>query len=79
MLRKGMVKMVLYVAPTELEYRWIIRSTNISSLRDYKPMNFNGITRISKAPLGAKYLYQRTSINSQAPEGRHNTGTCPSA
>ena len=30
------------VAPTELEYGWIIRSTNMSSLRDYKLMGFDG-------------------------------------
>src|SRR5208283_2999409 len=31
-----------YVTPTELEYWWIIRSTNMSSLRDYKLMDFDG-------------------------------------
>jgi hypothetical protein len=37
-LSEGVVKMVSYVAPTELEYWLIIRSTNISSLRDYNPI-----------------------------------------
>jgi hypothetical protein len=37
-----------YVAPTELQLRWIIRSTNISSLWDDTPLNFDGGTCISK-------------------------------
>ena len=41
MLRNGIVRMFFYVAPTELEYGSIIRSTNMSSLRDYKLMDFD--------------------------------------
>ena len=51
---KGIVEEVLYVAPTELDYRWIIRSTNSSSLRDYEPLNFGGVTHVCRDPGGVK-------------------------
>ena len=42
MLRNGLVRIVFYVAPAELEYSWIIRSTTMPSLRDYTLIDFDG-------------------------------------
>jgi hypothetical protein len=58
-----------YVAPTELEYRWIIRSTNMWSLRDYKLMDLDGNNANFQSSAGSDIFVVTQKYQCSSPRG----------